>query len=238
VIARCRMFALALPLLLVSLVLAGCAGRQLKSEGEPVMDASASASRLMAATLPAGPRRTTFTWNLREGRTRLSGQGVARYEAPDHLRLDLFGPRGETYLSAALVDGRFRLPPTARDAIALPSASLLWAALGIFQPPTAARLVSVTVSGDVTSVRYGAPDGEMYDFRFMDSPRASLLSSVERAGTNGITESLELQYDDSGVLLTANYRNWADFRDLEIHVEKTEDATSFQDEIWLPGGSN
>lgn len=224
--------------LVLTVCLAGCGTRQLEPEGAPVIDPSDAADRLVQATLPSGPVKATFSWNLQEGRTRLQGQGVARYEAPSRLRLDLFGPRGTTYLSAALVDERFRLPPNARDVITLPSSSLLWAAVGIFQPPPSGRLLSVTTSGDVISVRYSAEGDEIYDFRFNGSATAAHLSSVERAGADGVTESLELSYDDSGTLRTANYRNWADFRDLEIQIENFEDATSFPPEIWLPGGGD
>ncbi len=237
-IDRDRMVLFSATLLFAS-VLSGCATRQLESEGEPVIDAQATATRLVASTLPTNPKKLlTFNWNLQEGRTRLQGQGVVRYEAPDRLRLDLFGPRGTTYLSAALVEGHFRLPPNARDVVILPSPSLLWGALGIFQPPAATQLLSVTTDGGITSVRYGAADQEVFDFRLTESVADARLSSIERAGSDGVVESLELKYDETGALVSAHYRNWADFRDLEIQVEKIDDATPFPDEIWLPGGGD
>ena len=69
------------------------------------------AAELARATVPASPRQVNFAWELDEAGARFRGRGVGRMVAPSRFRLDLFGPRGETYLAAALVDGEARVPP-------------------------------------------------------------------------------------------------------------------------------
>ncbi|HET7273894.1 MAG TPA: hypothetical protein VFI91_01870 [Longimicrobiaceae bacterium] len=217
-------------------LLGACAGRQLAPVGEPVVDASATAADLIDATIPLNPRKATFSWNLREGTTRLHGRGVARYVAPERLRLDLFGPRGETYLAATLVGDRARIPDAVAEGIALPSPSLLWAALGVLRPPSGARLMSVTTTGPTTSIRYGVGEDEIYDFALETSPTGARLIRVERAGPSGVRETLELHYSEAGEITSTNYRDWSAYRDLVLEMEMVEDALPFPDEIWIPGG--
>ena len=91
---------LAFPLPTIALVsaLAGCASSGLPEvTGAPVADAGSVASRLASTTLPASPFQVNFGWTLQEGGSRASGRGVVRVEAPERIRLDLFGPRGETF---------------------------------------------------------------------------------------------------------------------------------------------
>src|SRR5215207_7239487 len=86
-----------------AVLLAGCATAGIPEvTGEPVVDGTTVAADLRAAALPMGPFQVNFSWSLEEGGSRASGRGVVRVEAPERIRLDLFGPRGETYLVAAL----------------------------------------------------------------------------------------------------------------------------------------
>jgi hypothetical protein len=96
------------------LTLTGCGAGGLQAPGgQPVPDPAGFAAELRASTVPAGPQQVNFGWTLDERGSRVRGRGVVRSEAPRRIRLDLFGPRGETYLMAALVEGEYRLPAAA-----------------------------------------------------------------------------------------------------------------------------
>ncbi len=129
------------------------------------------AAALRAATTPSSPRQARFGWSLDEAGSRFSGSGVARYVAPERFRLDLFGPRGETYLAAALVGETARIPAQVAERFKLPSPALLWAAVGVVRPPSATRLTSATDEGGRVTLRYDlGPDGTL-EYRAQGSPR-------------------------------------------------------------------
>ncbi|HEX6037933.1 MAG TPA: hypothetical protein VFZ20_07840, partial [Longimicrobium sp.] len=71
-------------------------------------DPAVLATETARGTVPASARQLNFGWQLDEAGAGFRGRGVARMVAPSRFRLDLFGPRGETYLAAALVDGQAR----------------------------------------------------------------------------------------------------------------------------------
>ena len=96
------------PWALGALLLTGCASTQTgtapsPSGGSTTVNASLEPAAV-AATEPKQRLRIVFDWSLQERDAKFSGSGAIRTEPPYHVRLDLFGPRGEGYLSAALVD--------------------------------------------------------------------------------------------------------------------------------------
>ncbi|HEX8907330.1 MAG TPA: hypothetical protein VF771_20930, partial [Longimicrobiaceae bacterium] len=147
------------------------------------------ADALRRATLPPSPRQVQFGWSLDEAGSRFSGRGVARYHAPDRFRLDLFGPRGETYLAAALVDETPRIPPAVAERFKLPSPALLWAAVGVVRPPSTARLASATDEGGRVTVRYDLGGDGTLEYR----AQGGRLESVRRTKGGGVQESVELE---------------------------------------------
>lgn len=227
---RCRA-----PLLLaVTLgVGAACAAANPAPVGAPVADPAATAAELIRATTPSAPRRTTFAWELNEAGSRVRGRGVVRSEAPERLRLDLFGPRGETYLSAALVADSFRVPPQA-EGFALPSPALLWGALGVVRPPSGAALERATTAGAQTTLRYVAPAGDRFDFVLEGAADSVQLRRVERIARGGVVETLELSWSAPRVLARARYRDLAAYRELILTLEENVDVSAFPDAIWNP----
>lgn len=222
--------------IVATLMLPACATARLPEvTGTPVVDAEGAAMHLATATLPDAPFQVNFGWNLQEGGSRANGRGVVRVEAPERIRLDLFGPRGETYLVAALTGGEYRFPASLRSPVELPSPVLLWGALGIFKVPEAAELTSATVDGPVTQLRYRGATGDLYLFAFStDSAGAERLQRVERAVGQGIVESVNLVRDDAGLLTRTEYRDWSAYRDLTLTVESRRDGESFPPDIWRP----
>jgi hypothetical protein len=229
-ILRCRAL-----LLLGLLAAGGCAPRAGLPEprGVPAPDPQALADRIRAATTPASPQQVNFTWELDEAGARLRGRGVVRLHAPDRLRLDLFGPRGETYLAAALVEESFRLPPAVAAQVALPSPALLWGALGVVRPPAAARLASATTEGETVTLRYASPGEETVEFVLT----GDRLRTVRRLGKSGALESITLSNAPEGRLARAEYRNWAEYRTLALTLETFTNVGSFPESTWNPGGS-
>lgn len=201
--------------------------------GPPAADPAAVESRLIRATTPGSPRQIGFTWELDEAGSRVRGRGVVRAEAPERLRLDLFGPRGETYLAAALVGEQFRVPPAVASRFALPSPSLLWGAMGVVRPPAGATLAGATTSDTTASLSYRTGAGETVEF----GVRGDRLQTVRRVGGSGALESLALTYSAAGALQRAEYRDWGAYRTLVLNIESNDEASRFPEETWLPGAA-
>ncbi len=214
--------------------LAACAGSAPPPAGEPVPDPLGFAAALQQATTPATPLQANFQWTLDEAGSRVSGRGVVRYVAPDRQRLDLFGPRGETYLAAALVGEEIRLPSAATQGIALPSPALLWSALGVIRPPAGAPLASASILDSIAVLRYDLSGDEQLEFRASQSAGATRLLQVERRGRRGVLETIRLEYGAEGNLARTRYRDWSAYRDLVFETESIREATSFPDNIWRP----
>jgi hypothetical protein len=206
--------------------------------GEPVPDPHGFAAAVQQATTPATPLQANFQWTLDEAGSRVSGRGVVRYIAPDRQRLDLFGPRGETYLAAALVGEEFRLPPAATQGIDLPSPALLWAALGVIRPPVAAPLAAASMLDSMAVLRYDLGGDEQLEFRAAHSGGATRLLQVERRGRRGVLETIRLEYTPEGTLTRTRYRDWSAYRDLVFETESIRQAASFPDDIWRPDAAS
>ena len=211
------------PLALV-MIAGACASSREFAPGPP---APLIAQRLVSATAPARPLQIVFDWSLRDREARFSGAGAARVQPPYQGRLDLFGPRGETYLSAAVVDGQLRLPPGA-PTDALPPAALLWAALGVLHPPADAELLGTSTSTEGTFLEYGRGD-ERWRFRLQDD---KLRHAEWVSGADG-RRTVELDGDGgSGLPQRALYRDWTAFRELELILTQIDEVDAFPDDIF------
>lgn len=194
-------------------------------------DPAALAAETARGTVPAGPRQIGFGWQLDEAGARFQGRGVARLVAPSRFRLDLFGPRGETYLAAALVDGEARVPPALAERFSLPSPALLWGAVGVIAPPGDARLLAAEREGAGTTLRYQL-GGDVLEYRTRDGR----LQTVRRSSRGGVAESIDLEYNAQG-LASARYRDWAAYRTLNLTLESATDVSTFPDATWTPPGT-
>jgi hypothetical protein len=199
---------------------------------ESAADAARIADELRRQTVPASPRQGAFGWELDEAGARFQGRGVARYVAPDRFRIDLFGPRGETYLAAALIGDEPRVPPAVEARFALPSPALLWAAVGVVRPPSGAVLVEGSESGGVVTLRYRQPDGDLLEFR----ARGGELDSLRRTRGRTVVETVELTRS-GGELARAVYRDWPAYRSLTLTVESHVDVAPFPEATWTPPGT-
>ena len=222
-----------LPTLLLGAAVAACAAGTPAPQGTPVPDPAASARELVAATEPTRTEQVNFAWTLDESGSRVRGRGVVRLQPPDRLRLDLFGPRNESVLAAALVGDEARLPAGARTTVAIPSPALLWAGLGVIRPPRDATLTTATATEDATVLRYQTSSGEVYEYRVQQGAEPR-LQQLQRLGSRGPLETVSLERGDSGEVTRARYRDWAAYRDLTLDIDSTVAAEVFPDEIWTP----
>lgn len=224
----------ALRLVAAVLALTACAPATVQPVGMPAADPEVLEAELAAATRPDSPRHVTFSWRLDEAGSTVQGSGVVRFVAPDRIRLDLFGPRGETYLIAALVGDEFRLPPGARGGFQLPEPALLWAALGVLRPPTGAELESATESDTTATLRYRTAGGDAYEFHATRDGGAR-VRRAERSGRSGVLESVRVEMSPQGEPARATYVERAAYRQLVLEMESIEDVASFPAAIWDPG---
>lgn len=225
---------LLLCLLGATLATTGCAARVPQPVGDPVADPAELVARYRGETVPPTPRQANFSWTLEEAGSRVGGRGVIRFVAPERMRLDLFGPRGETYLAAALVGDEFRVPAGAAQGVALPSPALLWAALGVFRAPPGGELASATAGDTLSALVYRAQD-HRFEYRAQHAPDSLRLAQVERIGPSGVVETVRLEYGPDGQLRRTRYRDWSAFRDLVFELESMRDVESFPESIWTPG---
>lgn len=219
---------------LVAAVTLACAPRNapLENPAGSANDVGASdvAERLAQATAPDRPLRIVFEWDARERDGRFKGQGVARVEDPYRVRLDLFGPRGESYLTAAAVERNLRLPPNIAPTT-VPPAPMLWSVLGVFLPPNEADLVSARADGDRRQLDYS--DGEdSWHFEF----RRDRLQSVEWRGARDERRTVELSGKDTfGLPKKVVFRDWAAFTELTLQLEEVENVEPYSPDVWSPG---
>jgi hypothetical protein len=220
--------------ILLAALLGACGGVRLAAPlGDMVPDQAAFAAELRGATQPATPERIFFAWTLDEQGSRVRGRGIVRAEAPERLRLDLFGPRDETYLMAALVADEYRLPPSAGSA-PLPSPTLLWAAMGVLEPPASATLTAATSTAATAELRYRSPEGDQFVYSFArtgDGPYR--LERVQRARGDDVLETVAIDRPGSGQPRT-QYRDWSRYRDLTLEVDSIRPSQSFPPNIWTP----
>lgn len=212
-----------------------CAPRIAAPVGAPAADPAVLATEIARGTAHPQPRQLGFAWALNESGTRVNGSGVVRVVAPERARLDLFGPRNETYLAAALVGEQLRLPSAAPTAgVPLPSPALLWAALGVVRPPAAAELVAATRTDSTATLRYRTAGGELFQYQVATLSGAPRLAQLERSSGSNVLETVRIERGPAGELGRVRYRDWSAFRDLTLDVESVKDVASFPESIWTP----
>jgi hypothetical protein len=188
----------------------------------------ATAAAAIRETAPDRPLRAIFAWRVLDGEARFSGRGAARIEPPYRARLDLFGPRGDTYLTAALVASELRLPPRV-EAGPLPPPALMWAVLGVVAPPDGAELVGTRQSEGGSELYYRF-EGGLLRYALRDGR----LRSVAWEGPGG-KRAAELQGSVAGLPREAVYRDWSGYTELVLNLERVDEVEPYPPEIWTPG---
>lgn len=208
----------------IAALLSGCAARGVPETVDP-----GAAAAAIERTAPDRPLRVVFDWVILEGEARFSGSGAARIEPPYRARLDLFGPRGEGYLSAALVGMELRLPP-GTPAARLPPPAMAWAALGVVSPPREAVLVGTRVTPERTELyydvgesrlRYTLVDGRLGNARWDGGGRRMAVD------LSGVVEP--------GLPRQAFFRDASAGTELMLNLEEVDEVEPYPPDIWTPG---
>jgi hypothetical protein len=213
--------------LLTVLAVSACASAPPPGSGAPDPELAA---RLQEATRPRTRAHVVFDWSLTARDASFSGTGVLRLDAGYRARVDLFGPRGETYAAAIIEDDGMRMVPQQAAGL-LPPPALLWSVLGAFRVPSDAALAGSTVDGNGTTLEY-ARDRIRWSFRF----EGSTLRSTEWTDGDGRRTVTLTGASQLGFPAATTFRDWTEFRELTLRVTHVEEKTAFEPDVWiLPG---
>ncbi|MBW3554796.1 MAG: hypothetical protein KY466_14890 [Gemmatimonadetes bacterium] len=209
---------------LAAVLLTGCAGHSIPDTVEPAV-----AAEVVETTAPDRPLRVIFSWRALEREARFDGSGAARMEPPYRARLDLFGPTGDGYLSAALVEQDLRLP-AGTPPVRLPPPAMMWAVLGVVAPPGRAVLRGTRTEAGRTELYYGVDDGLLrYDLR------GGRLAAAEWEG-KGTRMDVRLEGSaEHGLPRRAVFRDWSGHTELELNLERVDEVEPYPPDIWSPG---
>lgn len=187
----------------------------------PLTGDLAPASRLPRAQIAPGHHKVVFNWEVSQYTMTTRGDGAARIASPDSARLDFFLGGGISGGMVVLIADSLRTPPGAegqKDLI--PSATLLWAALGRVAlpnlPDTVIRVEGTTLRADI---------GRPATWRL--SYHGDSLIRVERVQDGRVAEWVD-RSDPSHV----KYRNEGARRTLQLTITKSEDGGEFNAAIW------
>ncbi|MDT8437000.1 MAG: hypothetical protein RRA92_09630 [Gemmatimonadota bacterium] len=180
--------------------LAGCATGP---AGPPLADPLALARRAAAETGGDAPTRIRFAWRYGDRRGDVEGEGVARFNPPDSLRLDLF-TSGDVALAVAATGERVTVLGELDD-VELPPRPLVFAMTGRFRPPVNAAPAGFAAGRDSVLV-YARPDG--VETRFF--LRAGRLQRAEERRHGRVERFVRIEWPERGA-----WPSSAEYRDLE-----------------------
>ncbi len=178
------------------------------------------------ATLPpielSGAKQIVFRWDYNEDFVVARGEGVARIVAPDSARLDFFADGGFGSGYALLFGDRFVTPGGDMVRNILPSAPMMWAAVGRLAVP-ALRDTIATVDGGILRADIGR--GPTWRVTVNDGR----LASLEYIEEGRVVESVTRAPDGS-----VRYANPRTRRMLRITITREETVQGFDAAIWRP----
>jgi hypothetical protein len=174
--------------------------------GPSIAEPGTFAAALRHSTGAAGPAFLRFEWFYGDRRGDVRGEGVARYNPTDSLRLDLF-TAGEVAMAVALA-GHQLSSGGGIDDVELPSGPLLFAMAGLFRPEPGADLEAYVAGSDTVLVTTAGPDRKLYFFA-----RGGRLDKVEERNHGRLLRKVALVW-------SADLQDWpeqAEFRDFGEH---------------------
>lgn len=170
--------------------------------GPPIADPAATAARLLERSGADAPARVRFGWSYGDRRGDIDGEGVARYNPADSLRLDLF-TSGDVALSVSLAGERLGVLGEIED-IEIPPRSFLFAMAGLFRPEDGVAPAGFEAGQDTVLV-YGAAERKLYF-----TARGGRLVKVEERRGSHLERRVELTWSGAG-----DWPSRAEFRDFD-----------------------
>ncbi|MFO7587960.1 MAG: hypothetical protein R6X22_07780 [Gemmatimonadota bacterium] len=185
-----------LPLFLVG----GCATAI--ESGPPLADPAAIAVRLASRTGAERPATLRLAWRYGDRRGDVRGEGVARFNPPDSLRLDLF-TSGDVAMAVASAGGRLTSLGEI-DEIEVPPRAFVFAMAGLFRPDGPEPPRGFLAGSDSVLV-YGSAEGRTQVFFLRDGR----LRRLEERRGGRVLRLVRLEWPVEGAWPTG-----AEFRDL------------------------
>ena len=170
--------------------------------GPPIADPASTAARLLERSGADEASFVRFGWTYGDLRGDVEGDGAARFNPPDSLRLDLF-TSGDVAMAIALAGERLTSLGEIED-VEVPPRPFLFAMAGLFRPDSGTVPRGFEVDGDTVLV-YGAEAARLYFFA-----RQGRLVKVEERRNGRLRRRVELSWQDE-----ASWPSEAEFRDLE-----------------------
>lgn len=168
----------------LAVLAAGCAAPGPEA-GTPLDDPAMAAERLRQRSTVEAPALVRFRWEYADRQGRLSGDGVARVNPPDHFRLDLFSS-AEGSLSASLVDGELATLGQIED-VELPPPGFLYAMAGVFRPGSENPTAGYRSNGE--EVLEYRREGRLRRYRFREGRLVGVEESDGRRSLRRIESS-------------------------------------------------
>lgn len=163
---------------------AACPGPRLPPPLVPMALAPASrdsAGAWARTTLPRAAALIRFRWRYQDERVKYAGRGTARIAPPDSLRFDFAGPLGLGSGAAVVIgDSVAWADPEKNFRSLVPAIPMLWAALGMVQPPPA----EAAVFG-----RWSGSDGDTTRIVWRFARQDDTLDVVATHGSSGVLEA-------------------------------------------------
>ncbi|MEN8143974.1 MAG: hypothetical protein ABFS14_03395 [Gemmatimonadota bacterium] len=183
----------------------------------PVANPSAVQTEARAGG-PEASARIRFEWHYSDRRGAVSGDGVARYNPPDSVRLDLF-TSGEIAMAVALRSGSLGSLGQI-ESVELPEAPFLYAMAGLFEPGDPLLPNGFVVGGDTVLV-YPAPNQARRYF-FLHGSR---ISKVEETRAGRTTRRVSLEWEAG-----AEWPSRVEYRDFQAPSRVSWDVTEVRPE--------
>jgi len=178
-------------------------------------------------TVPRVPQLIRFRWRYDDGDQVVRGQGAARLEPPDSLRLDVAVPVVGRATLVLAGDSSWSQPEQAVAEVP-ESRDVLWALFGIVRRPENGTRVERGAASDRTLYRLTAPAGGV---TLLECRGDTLLGASQLRGDR-LLGRLVLTRDASGALVKVDATDLEHGVRFAVEVQHRETSEPFPAEIW------
>lgn len=179
-------------------------------------------------TLPAGSELVSVRWRFRDPGMEVSGRGAVRVTPPDSLRVDVRGPLGFGRGTLVLSGSTAWADPESVVRQVLPSRFLIWAMLGVVQPPDSAERFERGGEGARRFLRVVEAGAVVTTFEL----RGDTLTGVLRMRGDRMAGRLVLVRDRGGRVVHATADDRERNARLEFDINNRTPTGAFPVEVW------
>lgn len=189
----------AVPALLL-VVGTGCAPAL--TERPPLSDPAGVARQARVLEGRDVPTFLRFAWSYADARGDVRGEGAARFNPPDSIRLDLFST-GDVSMAVALAGDTLRTRGRIED-VELPGPGFMYAMAGFFRPGSSRPRAGYRLNGEV-ALRYRSGPGAVRDYYL----RHGRLVRLEERRDGELARRVVVTWDGEGTWpRRAEYRDY------------------------------